>query len=123
MDYLIAHTIAIVLMGVLLIPISAIVLGILSSIIKSILQSQERRLQMKIAAQNTVVGLSDNSVQDLRAEIARLRDTTTEHAMSMQHAMERLEQRVAFLECKTLDASGTPASSYPPPSQHTVGYR
>ena len=113
-----------IVMAVLMIPISAIVLGIVSGIVKTVVKSQERRYQMKLDAQNAAVGMSDRASLDLRAEIARLRDTTTEHAMSMQHAMDRLEQRVVYLERKVCEG-GEAGSTYqaPPPPQQTIGLR
>jgi hypothetical protein len=114
-----AHYVVLIVIFVLMIPISAIVLGIGTSIIKTITQSQERKLQMKLEAKNAAAGMSDSVVQDLRAEIALLRDTTTQHAMSLQHSLERLEHRVEFLERKT---SGIPETmSEPPKVQQRIG--
>jgi len=112
------------IMAIFMIPITAIVLGIGSSIVKTIVKSQERRYQMRLDAQNAAVGLSDKGAQSLRDEIIRLRDTTTEHAMSMQHAIDRLEQRVAHLECKaTARIDPTAPTTYQQPNQQTVGHR
>ena len=110
-----------IVIAILMIPISAIVLGIASGTIKTVVKSRDRRYQMRLEAQQAVVGLSDKGIQDLRDEIARLRDTTTEHAMSMQHAMDRMEQRVAYLERKTCEMPEAPQYQQPP--QQTVGYR
>lgn len=102
------HSIVLIVMTVLLIPISAIVLGIGSAMVKTVCKSQERRLQMRLEAKNAAAGMTDSVVRDLRAEIARLRDTTTEHAMSIQHSVERLEHRVEHLERKS-SLTETPA--------------
>jgi len=126
MEYLasVSHTVMFIVMAVLMIPISAIVLGISASIIKTVIKSQERRLQMKLDAQNAAVGISDKGALALRDEIARLRDTTTEHAMSMQNAIDRLEQRVAYLECKsTTPIDPAAPTTYQQPNQQTIGYR
>lgn len=108
-----------IVIAVLLIPILAIVLGIIASIFKSVLKSQERRYQMRLDAQNASVGISDNAAETLRAEIGRLRDTTTEHAMSMQHSIDRLEQRLVYLERKVCESES--AQPQRPPQQR-VGY-
>ncbi|MBV9849740.1 MAG: hypothetical protein JO250_08730 [Armatimonadetes bacterium] len=105
---------------VFLIPITAIVLGIGSSIVKSILQSQERRLEMRLQNQQ---GQNDAVVQQLaalRAEVAGLRDTSTQFDLSLENSMQRLEERVSRLEIKAAVPSVTPQPDAP---RQTVGRR
>ncbi len=93
----------------LLVPLSAIVLGIGSGIVKSILASQERRLEIRMKAQQ---GQSDEvmaQLQALRAEVVGLKDTGHQFDLSFDEALTRLEQRVGRIETKT--AVSTPHTS------------
>lgn len=84
----------------LMIPISAIVLGVGSSIIQSILKSQERRLEIRLRAQQGQNEDVTRQLDALRAEIAGLRDTSTQFDMSLEHTVQRLEGRVNRIESK-----------------------
>jgi len=80
------------------IPLTAITLGIGSKIVQSILTTYERVQMAKLESSKR--GSEEVDSGGLRDEIAKLRDTTTQHAISLQHSVERLEQRVDFLERK-----------------------
>ncbi len=86
---------------VFMIPITAIVLGIGSGIVQSILKSQERRLELRLQAQQGKNEDVTRQIDALRAEIADLRDTSTQFDMSLEHSVERLEERVGRVETKT----------------------
>lgn len=93
---------------VFLIPITAIVLGIGSGIVKSILASQERRLEIQMNAQQ---GQSDQVVQQLqalRAEVTSLKDTSHQFDVSFDEALTRLEQRVGRIETKAAAPAPAP---------------
>jgi hypothetical protein len=87
------------------IPLTAIVLGIGKGIVETITQSFERIQVAKLQSAGPVAGVSEDSLSQIREEMARLRDTTTQHAISLQHAVERLEQRVEFMERKSSTAA------------------
>lgn len=93
---------------VFLVPITAIVLGIGSGIVQSILKSQERRLELRLQAQQGQNEDVTRQLAALRAEIASLRDTSTQFDMSVEHAVQRLEEKVARIESKG-QASAIPA--------------
>ena len=95
---------------VLLIPLSAIVLGIGSGIVQLLLKSSERRMELRLKAQKG--GSSDVSKQIavLRAEVAALRDTTTQYDMTNDHVVQRLEERLSRIEIKTASQSVRSAS-------------
>jgi hypothetical protein len=61
-------------------------------------------------------------MERLRTEIAQLRETTTQHALSLQHSVERLDQRVEFMERKSI-AANEPVSidPVPAPQQQIAG--
>ena len=84
----------------LMIPISAIVLGIGSSVVQSILKSQERRLEMRLQLQQNQNTEGTQQMEALRAEIAALRDTSTQFDMSLEHTVQRLEERLSRMEAK-----------------------
>jgi hypothetical protein len=101
------------------IPLAAIVLGIGKGILQSILQTIERIHQARLDAARSASGFSDDQLGLIRAEMAQLRDTTTQHAISIQHSLERLEQRVDFLERKSSDAYDSPSGAAP--RQQVIG--
>ena len=106
---------------VFLIPIVAIVLGIGAGIIKTVLGTFERIQMAKLEAARTNVRAIDDGNENLRDEIAKLRDTSTQHAISLQHSVERLEQRVDFLEKKVLAATTSVDRSVEPAPLQIVG--
>ena len=99
------------------IPIIAIVLGIGKGIVNSVLQTYERVNMAKLQMRQSSVGPSDGQLSRLSAEIAQLRDTTTQHAISLQHSVERLERRVDFIETKTMMLSSAEPPAASPPLQ------
>lgn len=92
----------------LMIPITAIVLGGGGSIVQGILKSQERRLELRLQAQQGKNEDVTRQLDALRAEVAALRDTSTQFDMSLEHSVERLEERVGRVETKTAVISATP---------------
>ena len=85
----------------LLIPISAIVLGIGGGIIQSILKSQERRMELRLKAQKGQGGDVTKQLEALRAEIAALRDTTTQYDLTNDQIVQHLEERLSRIESRT----------------------
>ena len=83
-----------------MIPITAIVLGVGGGIVQSILKSQERRLELRLQAQQGKNEEVTQQLASMRAEIAGLRDTSTQFDMSLEHTVQRLEEKVARLESK-----------------------
>lgn len=90
---------------VLMIPLSAIVLGISSGIIQSILKSQERRMELRLKAQKGQNGDVSRQLEAMRAEIAALRDTTTQYDMTNDQIVQRLEERLSRIETRTVSRS------------------
>lgn len=67
-------------------------------IISSALKAWERRMELQAQRQQ---GMNDEVRQELaslRAEIAGLRDTSTQFDISLEQTVHRLEQRMAHLE-------------------------
>ena len=83
-----------------MIPISAIVLGIGSGIVGSILKSQERRIGLRLKAQKGQSRDVVRQLEALRAEIAALRDTTTQYDVTNDHIVQRLEERLSRVEIR-----------------------
>ncbi len=107
----------------LMIPISAIVLGVGGGIVQSILKSQEWRMKMRLQAQQGKNEDVTRQLDALRAEIAGLRDTSTQFDMSLEHSVERLEERVGRIETKTAPATVRSASLSQPEEAQQVGLR
>ena len=93
----------------IMVPLSAIVLGIGSGIVQSILKSQERRIELRLKAQKGQNGDIAKQLEAMRAEIAALRDTTTQYDLTNDQIVQRLEERLSRIEIKTTTA---PARSY-----------
>lgn len=85
---------------VLLIPLSAIVLGIGSGIVQLLLKSSERRMEMRLKAQKGGSGDVSKQIATLRAEIAALRDTTTQYDVTNDHIVQCLEERLSRVEIR-----------------------
>jgi len=61
---------------------------------------------------------STSEIEQLRAEIAQLRETTTStRNCPLQHSFERLDHRVEFMERKSIDL----IDARPQPTQQVVG--
>ena len=95
---------------VLLIPLSAIVLGISSGIVQLLLKSSERRMELRLKAQKGGSGDVSKQIAVLRAEVAALRDTTTQYDMTNDQIVQRLEERLSRIEIKTASQSVRSAS-------------
>jgi hypothetical protein len=80
------------------IPVSAIVLGIGTGLVKIILESAEKRLEMRLRLQQGADSGVKDQIDALRAEIAGLRDTSTQFDMSLQHSLEGLSERMRAVE-------------------------
>ena len=105
---------------VFMIPITAIVLGIGNSIVQSILKSQERRMELRLQAQQ---GQSEDvlrQIASLRAEIADLRDTSTQFDMSLEQTVQRLEEKVARLGAR---GQSPTIPAVPPEETQRLGLR
>jgi hypothetical protein len=92
---------------VFFIPISAIVLGIGAGIIKTITNSQERRLEMRLRLQQGQSSDVMGQIAALRQEIIALRDTSTQFDVSLEHTVQRLDERLGRLETKAIIPSTT----------------
>lgn len=92
---------------VLMIPLSAIVLGIGSGIVQLVLKSSERRLELRLKLQKGQGGDVVKQIEALRAEIAALRDTTTQYDMTNDQIVQRLEERLSRIEIKSAARSAS----------------
>jgi uncharacterized coiled-coil protein SlyX len=95
------------------IPISAIVLGIGAGIVKTITQSQERRLEMRLRLQQGQSDAVTQQIAVLREEVTALRDTSTQFDVSLEQTVQRLEERLGRLETKSAIQGATPAHDEP----------
>jgi hypothetical protein len=94
-----------ILQTVLVLPALAIVGGITAGVVKMILQHVEKKAVIKTQS----AGTADDSLRDdfeaLRQEVARLRDTSTQYDISIQHTLDDLQYRVSTLESRKRNGS------------------
>lgn len=107
------HGALLIPMMALMIPIIAIVLGVGNGIIQSILRSQERRLEMRLQLQQGQNDAVTQQLQALRAEVAGLRDTSTQFDMSLDDAVRHLTDRLGRIEKKVQMSGVTPTTEEP----------
>lgn len=93
---------------VFLVPITAIVLGVGGGIIQSILKSQERRLEMRLQAQRGQNEAVTQQLEALRAEIASLRDTSTQYDIATDHVVQELAGRLSRMEARLATRPASP---------------
>ena len=72
-------------------------------IVKIVMDADIRKIELRHGGQPQGDGVSSSELQKLRDEIAQLRETTTQHALSLQHSVERLDHRVEFVERRVSD--------------------
>ena len=99
------------------IPIVAIVLGVGGGIIQSILKSQERRLELRLQAQQGKNEDVTHQLEAMRAEIASLRDTTTQYDMTNDHIVQRIEERLGRMETRLAVRQAEPRAEDQPLQQ------
>ncbi len=89
----------------LMIPILAVGGWIIPVTVKSVLKSQERRLELQMQAQQGRNEAAAQQIAALRQEIAEMRDTSTQFDMSLEHNVQRLEECLGRVETKTARAT------------------
>jgi len=89
----------------LAIPIVAICGGIIVAIVKIISRALTRRHEIELTLKQTQTVTSDVVLNSLREEIAAFKDLSTKYDMSVEHMLQRLEQRIARLESNSYDAT------------------
>lgn len=85
---------------VMLVPICAILGGITAGVIKMILAHQVERTRINAQAGNTGNDTLRSEIEALRQELGRLRDTSTQYDISIQHTLEDMQQRLKRLESR-----------------------
>ena len=84
-----------------LVPLAFVVFVFGGGVIRSALKSWERRMELQAQRQQGQNDVVVQQLQALRAEVAALRDTSTQFDMSLESAVQRLEHRVERLETKS----------------------
>lgn len=103
----------------LMIPILAVGGWIIPVTVKSVLKSQERRMELQMQAQQGQNDAAAQQIAALRQEVAALRDTSTQFDMSLEHNVQRLEERMGRVETKAAAQAARSVS----PSEQTAGLR
>ena len=97
-----------------MIPIVALCIPIVKIWTNHLEKIAQMRLEARSVSANVATVESSGALEDLRAEVAALRETSTHFDMSFDAAISRLEQRVAHLEGQgtTLAAETAPPAVY-----------
>ncbi|MBV9849741.1 MAG: hypothetical protein JO250_08735 [Armatimonadetes bacterium] len=82
-------------------------------IIRSVLHSWERRMELQAQRQQGQNDAVTQQLAALRAEVAGLRDTSTQFDMSLENSVQRLEERVSRIEARTAPRIVPPATEEP----------
>ena len=82
----------------LMIPITAIVGGSITGVIKLFLAHRERALQIQLQLRQTGNSGLEAQFAALKDDMARLRDTCTSYDLSIDSQLRRIEQRLEFVE-------------------------
>lgn len=87
------------------IPIIAIIGGISAAIVKRYFQYKTRELELRMQSGQAADSDLARQIQELRKEVAQLRDTSTSYDLSIDHQLQDLEHRVHFIEDRGIDAA------------------
>ncbi|MEO7720177.1 MAG: hypothetical protein ABIY70_28640 [Capsulimonas sp.] len=82
----------------LMIPILAIIGAFGTKIAKIIMEADERKLALRLQHQQNGGPGAANTIDELRAEIASLREISGQYDLSLDNTMHRLERRIQALE-------------------------
>lgn len=85
---------------ILVIPVTAIAFGVGHEMLKSVLRHRERKLEIMASSEGAAGETIVQQIQELRDELARLRDTSTQYDISIQHTLEDLQRRMQHVENK-----------------------
>ena len=92
------------------VPIVAIVLGIGLSFSKKWMGHQQEMARIRASSGLSVDQSSQRALEELRSEIAQLRDTTTKYYISVETALDEIRHRLSVVESRT-GASYRPATN------------
>lgn len=104
--------------SVFLIPISAIIGGYWTKIVKQTQQHREEMARLQFGQRTSLDDNSHSELNALRQELAALRDTTTQYDMSVERNMHEVLQRLQSLEAKNApqrSPQATPTEPAPTP--------
>lgn len=101
--------------AVFLIPIVAIIGGLGTGVIKMLFSHLERKAEIRTQTLQAGDSSLRSEIEALRSELARLRDTSTQYDISIQHTLEELNTRVA-----TLESQRRPNGVLAPPAQENA---
>lgn len=89
-----------IVQAVMIVPVVAIIGGIAAGVIKMILRHEEQRERMRFQSTGAGNEAWRAEIETLRQELSRLRDTSTQYDVSIQHTLEDLQQRMERLEAR-----------------------
>jgi len=93
------------------IPIVAIVGGITASVIKRMIEFKEKQLEVQSRMTSAPNENLLRQIEMLRQEVAQLRDTSQAYDLTIDHQLQRVDQRLEFLEGKRGYVAPSAASS------------
>jgi len=100
-----------IVQAVMILPALGITAGITAGVIKMILQHVEKKAEIKAGNSGAGNEALRSEFEALRQEVARLRDTSTQYDISIQHTLEELQHRVSTLESKKRNGTAAAAAT------------
>jgi hypothetical protein len=90
--------------------------------IRQFIDSSERRFEIRMNAQRDESAADHAGIQALREELARFRESATQYDLSVEDKLKRLEDRMSFMEQRSLaPRPAVPAAA--PETQQVIGSR
>jgi septal ring factor EnvC (AmiA/AmiB activator) len=80
------------------VPVVAVALALAHKTFERMLESQEKRLEMKLRVQQDQDSSLKEQMVALRSEIASLRDTSTQYDMALDRTLQGLTDRMQAME-------------------------
>jgi hypothetical protein len=100
-----------------MIPIVAIMGAFSYKIVQTIVAAKERRMELQIRLKQAgIVQSDDAATRSLREEFTQYKYSSTQYDLSVENTLQRIEQRLAHIEQRTLAAPAVAA----PPAQEEI---
>jgi hypothetical protein len=104
----------------LAIPIVGMLGGFLIAITAILTKASARRHEMELKYKQAAPVSRDLEIKALKEELASFKDTSTQYDMSLEHTLQRIEQRISRLEQPEYRPNVNPVESEP---VQTIGRR
>jgi hypothetical protein len=108
--------------GQISLPVMVVAIVFGAKTVRQFIASSERRFEMRMNAQHADTESDRAGIKALRDEFAAFRDTVTQYDLTVEDKFKRMEDRMAWLEQRSLGTrTAAPAAGSEP--QQIVGIR